>query len=81
MVRHNYPSPQFITRAGKLTKVVLNDLRYISAAQVTLAATFVQVSLQFRPSFVVVLNFVKMLPLGSKRFRKTIGEAKRNKLR
>ena len=81
MVRHYHPRTQLITVAGKLTEVVLDEFRYLSTAQVTLAAPFVQVSLQFRPPLSVIFNLGKMLPLGTKRFRKTIGEMEGHELR
>jgi len=47
----------------------------------TLAASLIQVCLQFRPPFPVIFNLGKMFPLGAQRFGKTIGETKRDKLR
>ena len=71
---------QLISVSGKLTKVVLDELCHLSAAQVTLPAPFVQIRLQFSAPLAVVFNLETVLPLGAKRFRKTVGETKRYEL-
>ncbi len=80
MVRHHYPRPQLITGSRKSTKVILDQLRQISAAQLTLTSPFVQVCLQFSLPLMVVFNLEKVHPLGAKRFRKAIRETKRYEL-
>jgi hypothetical protein len=47
----------------------------------TFATPAVQIRLQFAATLLVILDLPKVLPLGTKRFGKRIGEANRDKLR
>ncbi len=81
VIRHHDPSAQIVTLAVEEPYRILDKFCDFRLAQMTLAAAFVEIQFQLRPALLVVLNLPEMFPFGTKRFWKTVSEAKRDKLR
>lgn len=80
VIWHYHPRPQIVTLTVEEPYRVFDDLGNLRPTQMTLTPTTVEISLQLRATLLVVLNLPKMLLLGTKRFWKRIGEAKRDEL-
>ena len=81
LYRYERADDAFVALVVKEAQCGLNDLRHICSAQMTFTAPSIEIRLQFLPPLPVVLDLPEMLPLTAKRFRKRIGQSKRNELR
>ena len=93
MIRHDHPSAQIIAHtgfwntalhtivgAGKVKKVILDELGNFRSAQMALAAPVVEVRFKLLSLVTAIFEFREMLPLGTERFWKAVSQVKGDEL-